>query len=196
MTNLTLKENIKAALSEFINLTETEWLIFSESLEVKHYKKGDYFLKEDDLCDYVGFVNDGFFNFFYLINGVQHIRGFFFPNEFISNYPCFLLESKSKFYIQAFEDSSVTLIHRDALFMLYKKLPKVQELSTSIVENLYIEVSDKYESFFLKSAEERYLELMNSEPKFIQKIPQYMIASYLGMSAEGLSRIRKRLSVK
>ncbi len=191
-----MKENIKAALSEFINLTETEWLIFSESLVVKHYKKGDYFLKEDNLCDYVGFVIDGFFNFFYLINGVQHIRGFFFSSEFISNYPCFLLETKSKFYIQALEDSSVTLIHRDALFVLYKKLPKVKELSTSIVENLYVEVSDKYESFFLKSAEERYLELMNRRPEIIQKIPQYMIASYLGMSAEGLSRIRKRLSVK
>ena len=181
---------------EFIDLTESEWLVFSESFIVKHYKKGEYLLKADDLCDYVGFIDKGFFTFFYLIEGVQHIRGFFFPNEFISNYSCFLLENKSKFNIQALEDSSVTLIHRDALFLLYKKLPKVQELSRNIVENLYIEVSEKYESFFLKTAEERYLELISSRPTIIQRIPQYMIASYLGITPEGLSRIRKRLAKK
>jgi CRP-like cAMP-binding protein len=106
------------------------------------------------------------------------------------------LKNKSKFYIQALEDSSVTLIHRDALFLLYKKLPKVQELSRSIVENLYIEVSEKYESFFLKTAEERYLDLLISEPKVIEKIPQFMIASYLGVSPEGLSRIKNRIAKK
>ena len=191
-----MKVNIKIALFEFIDLTESEWLVFSESFIVKHYNKGEYLLKADDLCDYVGFVDKGFFTFFYLIEGVQHIRGFCFPNEFISNYSCFLLENKSKFNIQALEDSSVTLIHRDALFRSYKKLTKVQELSRNIVENLYIEVSEKYESFFLKTAEERYLELINSRPTIIQRIPQYMIASYLGITPEGLSRIRKRLAKK
>ena len=189
-----MNNNIKTIVNNFVNLTEEEWLVFSQFLIKKHYKKGDYLLKENDYCNYVGFVDKGFFNFYYLIDGVEHIRGFFFSNEFISNYPCFLLENKSKFYIQALEDSSVTLIHRDDLLMLYEKLPKFQVLSRKIVENLYMEVSEKYESFFLKSPEERYLELMNTSPNFIQRVPQYMIASYLGMTPEGLSRIRKRNS--
>ena len=73
-----MKENIKNAFSEHIKLTETELLILSESLITKHYKKGEYFIKEKDFCDYVGFVDKGLFNFFYLIDGVDHIRGFFF----------------------------------------------------------------------------------------------------------------------
>jgi len=189
-----MNNNIKAVVTNSVNLTEEEWLVLSKFLVIKKYKKGDYFLKENDYCNYVGFVDKGFFNFYYLIDGVQHIRGFFFPNEFISNYPCFLLENKSKFYIQALEDCSVTLIHRDDLLMLYKTLPQIQILSKIIVESLYMEVSEKYESFFLKSPEERYLELMNTKPKFIQRVPQYMIASYLGLTPEGLSRIRKRNS--
>ena len=189
-----MNNNIKAVVTNSVNLTDEEWLVFSQFLVTKKYKKGDYFLKENDYCNYVGFVDKGFFNFYYLIDGVQHIRGFFFPNEFISNYPCFLLENKSKFYIQALEDCSVTLIHRDDLLILYKTLPQVQILSKTIVESLYMEVSEKYESFFLKSPEERYLELMNTRPNFIQRVPQYMIASYLGMTPEGLSRIRKRNS--
>lgn len=189
-----MKDMNKEVLAEFMNLTEEEWLVFSASLITKQYKKGDFFLKEDEFCDYVGFVDKGFFNFFYLVNGVNHLRGFFSPNEFISNYPCFLLERKSKFYIQALEDSSVTLMHRDDLLMFYKILPKVQELSRGIVENLYLEVSDKYESFFLKTPEERYLNLISSKPKAIEKLPQYMIASYLGVTPEALCRIKKRVT--
>ena len=189
-----MKENIKNAFSEYIKLTETELLILSESLITKNYKKGEYFIKEKDFCDYVGFVDKGLFNFFYLIDGVEHIRGFFFMNDFISNYPCFLLGNKSKFYIRALENSSITLIHKKNLFLLYKQLPKIQELSRSIVEKLYIEISEKYESFFIKTAEERYLELINSEPDILKIVPQYMIASYLGITPEGLSRIKKRKS--
>ena len=59
-----------------------------------------------------------------------------------------------------------------------------------------MEVSGKYESFFLNSPEERYLELINTRPKFFQRVPQYMIASYLGMSPEGFSRIKNRISKK
>ena len=189
-----MKENIKNVFSEHIKLTETELLILSESLITKHYKKGEYFIKEKDFCDYVGFVDKGLFYFFYLIDGVEHIRGFFFMNDFISNYPCFLLGNKSKFYIRALENSSITLIHKKDLFLLYKQLPKLQELSRSIVEKLYIEISEKYESFFIKTAEERYLELINSEPDILKIVPQYMIASYLGITPEGLSRIKKRKS--
>ena len=191
-----MKGNFKTEISKLINLTETEWLVFAKLLTIKHYKKGGYFLQEGEFCNYVGFINKGFFNFFYLIKGVEHIRGFFFTNNFISNYPCFLLKSASKLYIQALEDSSVTLIHRDDLFLLYKKQPKIQELSRNIAESLYIEVSEKYESFFLKTPEERYLSFITSEPEVAEKIPQYMIASYLGITPEGLSRIKKRLSKK
>ena len=191
-----MKKNIKNALSEYINLTETEWLVLSNSLVTKHYKKGEYFLRENEFCNYVGFVDKGLFNFFYLIDGVDHIRGFFFMNDFISNYPCFLLGNKSKFYIRALENSSITLIHKNNLFLLYKQIPKIQELSRNVVENLYIEISEKYESFFLKTAEERYVELINSEPNIIKTVPQYMIASYLGITPEGLSRIKKRISKK
>ena len=124
------------------------------------------------------------------------MRGFFSPNKFISNYPCFLLGNKSKFYIKALENSSITLIHKNDLFLLYKQLQKIQELSRNVVESLYIEISEKYESFFLKTAEERYVELINSEPNIIKTVPQYMIASYLGITPEGLSRIKKRISKK
>jgi signal-transduction protein with cAMP-binding, CBS, and nucleotidyltransferase domain len=68
-----LKENIRIELSKYINLTEKEWLAFSKLLIIKKYKKGEFFLKEEDYCNYVGFVDKGLFNFFYLIDGVEHM---------------------------------------------------------------------------------------------------------------------------
>ena len=85
-----MNNNIKALVTNSVNLTEEEWLVFSQFLVIKKYKKGDYFLKENDYCNYVGFVDKGFFNFYYLIDGVQHIRGFFFQmNLFLTTHVFF-----------------------------------------------------------------------------------------------------------
>lgn len=189
-----MKENIKIAFSKFTNFTETEWFDFSQCFKTKHYKKGEYFIKEGQNCNYVGFIVKGLFNYYYLIDGVQHTRQFFFADNFISDYSSFLLSKKSKAYIQALEDSSIILIHKNDLTAHYEKIPKIQKLGRKIAEFLYIVVSEKYESFLLKTAEERYLELIRNRPKVIRNIPQYMIASYLGITPEGLSRIRKRIA--
>ena len=72
-------ENFKTEISKLINLTETEWLVFSKRLITKHYKKGDFFIQEGDICKYVGFIDKGFFNIFYRTKRAEHIRGFFPP---------------------------------------------------------------------------------------------------------------------
>lgn len=189
-------DKFQIAVRELIDLEDVELLALSKSVKTRQYKKGEIFLKEGDHCNYIGFLNKGCFNFYYMKDGVQLIRGFFFPNEFISNYPCFLLKDKSRFEIKAVADSSVTLIHRDNLLLLTKEFPKFQELKRIIVESLYIEISDKFESFFCKTAEERYLDFIKDECEQKKRIPQYVIASYLGITPEGLSRIKKRTSIK
>ena len=162
-------------------------LALSESMETRQYKKGEIFLKEGDHCNYIGFLNKGCFNFYYMKDGVELVRGFFFFNEFVSNYRCFLLKNKSKFEIKALIDSSVTVIDRHDLLLLIKEFPKFQELKRIVVESLYIEISDKLESFFCKNAEERYLDFIKDESEQKKRIPQYVIASYLGITPERLS---------
>jgi CRP-like cAMP-binding protein len=91
------------------------------------------------------------------------------------------------------EDCTVTILHKDDISFLYETLPKFYELSNSILQDLYLDVSKKYESFLIDSAQDRYLELIKSRPMLIKKIPQYMIASYIGVTPEALSRIKKRI---
>jgi CRP-like cAMP-binding protein len=189
-----LKKNIKNAFSNFIDFTDSEWLEISKLFIEKKYDKGEFFIQEGEYCNYVGFIDKGLFSYYYLIDGNRSTRQFFFANNFISNYSCFLSNEKSKAIIQALEKSSVTLIHKSSLSQLYQNFPKFQQLGRMITENLFLIISEKYESFLLESAEERYLNLIENRPKVIQNIPQYMIASYLGITPEGLSRIRKRLA--
>ena len=186
-------KQLKNLITKYIDFDDAEWVELIKYLDVRHYKKGEIILKEGDYCNYVGFVNKGHFSFYYLKDGVKYIRGFFFENNFISNYPSFLLENKSKFQIEAIVESSVISINRENLFLLNKEFPKIKELSNAVVESLYIEISDKFESFLIKTAEERYIDLLNNEPELSLKIPQYMMASYLGITPEGLSRIKKRI---
>ena len=191
-----MEKNIRNAISNFIEFTDSEWLEFSEDFVEKKIDKGDFLIKEGEYCNYVGFIDEGLLNYSYLVDGKKYIRGFFFDNDFISSYTSFLLNEKSKGYIQAVENTFITLIHKTKIHQLFEKTSKFQQLGRMLTEHLFILVSEKYEDLLLKSPEERYLNLIENKPNVIQSIPQYMIASWLGITPEALSRIRKRLTRK
>tara|TARA_B100000795_G_scaffold26515_1_gene17617 strand:+ start:230 stop:805 length:576 start_codon:yes stop_codon:yes gene_type:complete len=191
-----LKNKLRLVISNFIEFADSEWLEFSEDFVEKKIDKGDFLITEGDYCNYVGFIDQGLLNYYYLVDGKKYIRGFFFDNDFISSYTSFLLNEKAKGYIQAVENTSITLIHKTKIYQLYEKTSKFQQLGRMLTEHLFILVSEKYEDLLLKSPEERYLNLIENKPNVIQSIPQYMIASWLGITPEALSRIRKRLTRK
>ena len=191
-----MKKNIRPAISDFIEFTDSEWLEVSKDFLEKKIDKGDFFIEEGEHSNYVGFINEGLLSYYYLVNGKKFIRGFFFGNDFISNYTSFLSNEKSKAYIQALENTSITLIHKTKISQLYQKTSKFQQLGRMLTEHFFMLVSEKYEDLLLKSPEERYLNLIENRPNVIQSIPQYMIASWLGITPEALSRIRKRRTRK
>ena len=184
---------LRKAFDRFVVLDDLEWSKIKDIIVVRDYKKGEYFVKEGGSCPYVGYIFSGTFSYYYIINGQQLTRQFFFENNFMSNYKSYITSEKSKAWIEALEDATVILIKSEDLFKLYKESIKFQELGRKVAEYLFLTISEKYESFFLETAEQRYLNLIKNRPKVISNIPQYMIASYLGITPEGLSRIRKRL---
>tara|TARA_B110000967_G_C18635817_1_gene435983 strand:+ start:11 stop:592 length:582 start_codon:yes stop_codon:yes gene_type:complete len=193
---LPLEENTRNTISNFIKFTDSEWLVISKDLIEKKIDKGEFLIKEGEYCNYIAFIDEGLLSYYYLVEGKKHIRGFFFANDFISSYTSFLSDEKSKAYIQALENTSMMLIHKDKLSQLYQKNSKFLQLGRMLTEHLFMLLSEKYEALLLKSPEERYLSLIENRPNVIQNIPQYMIASYLGITPEALSRIRKRLTRK
>ncbi len=191
-----MEKNIRNAISNLIKFTDSEWLVISKDFIEKKIEKGDFLIEEGEYCNYVGFIDQGLLSYYYLVDGKKYIRGFFFDNDFISSYTSFLTNEKSKSYIEALENTSITLIHKDKLSQLYQKNSKFQQLGRMFTELLFMLVSEKYEDLLLKSPEERYLNLIENRSNVIQSIPQYLIASWLGITPEALSRIRKRLTRK
>lgn len=211
-SNKTLKLNTKIEKNnqskvEFINhikndlslvnlFSEKEWLALKNRITVKHIAKGDYFIKEGDYCNAIAYINRGVFNSYYLIDGYEHISHFFFKNEFMLNYPRYILKEKSKLSIKALKNATITIIKRNDILKLHEQFAKFQEIETKLAEKSFLTIADKHDSFLTQTPEELYLELITNKPEAIKQIPLYMIASYIGVTPETLSRIRKRFHNK
>jgi CRP-like cAMP-binding protein len=180
-------------LKQFIDLEEKDILLIEELTTVKHFSKNEFILIQGKVCDFVAFINKGAFRGFYSVDGQEYTKQFFLEGGFCTDYASFLTEKKSLTYLQATEDSTVIVFEKKDVAVMYKAIPNFVQFGKLLAESLYIKVCDITASFILNTPEERYANLIKDRPKVIQSIPQYMIASYLGITPEFLSRIRRRL---
>jgi len=187
---------IKEAFSRFSKFSDEEWSEVEACFTYKKLVKGDHLVKPMQVSKSLAFVTEGLLSYYYISKGNQRIRQFFFSNNFAGDLSSYFLESPSDAYIEAIENSTVVLINKTDSDMLIENNVAYRTFMLKATQYLLTVISEKYESFLLKTAEERYVDLIHDRPKVIHNVPQYMIASYLGITQEGLSRIRRRLSIK
>src|SRR6185436_15945491 len=134
----------------------------------------------------------------YKINedGSEHIVQFALEGQFLTDLYSFLTNEPSIYNIDAIEDSELVLITRSASDELRKISPKYQEFIFQATSEAYIQLERRISSTISISLEERYKELTTTYPDIIQRVPQHMIASYMGLTAETLSRVRKRIATR
>lgn len=174
-------------------LTEQEWKNLESRLTIHQYKKGEKLTDVGEVCNYVYYIDSGLVKMSSMLEDKESIFSFGSDNCYISAYDSFLTRKPAYYSIEAIEDTTAIQLHYDDLQELYELMPLAQKFGRLIAEQVYIEVSERNNSLFTKSPEERYLELQAKDPVILQRVPQYMIASYLGVTPEALSRIRKRL---
>jgi len=131
---------------------------------------------------------------FYPDDGKEISLAFVCENMYFGDYASFLSHKSAVINIDALEDCELINLSFDDMQAIYQSNPIFQIFGRKLAENLFIELSRKTNELLVMSAEERYLYLMRNEPYIIQRVPQYMIASYIGISPEHLSRIRRNLS--
>ncbi|MEE9362548.1 MAG: Crp/Fnr family transcriptional regulator [Cellulophaga sp.] len=180
----------------FISLNKEDIALVKSVGALKHVSKNEFLLTEGKPCSFVAFINKGLFRAFYTVDGQEYSKQFFFENGFCSDYSSFLTQRNADTYLQAIEDSTVLILQKEEIDMLYEKVPKFVYFGKALAESLFIKISDIKTSFILNTPEERYSNFVKERPKVVQRVPQYMIASYLGITPEALSRIRKRLTKK
>ena len=185
-------ETLRLYFDNFLKLNDIEWADFEKCIVKKQIVKNEQILKQGENCNFIAFIHEGSFRFYYDKDGKEIITAFYFKGNFVTNYRSFLSGQPSDHYIQALQDSLIYIINLQDLQSLYDKHKNIERLGRLIAENLYLTVANRLDSFMFQTPAERYKDLIERNSRLLQEIPQYMIASYLGVKPETLSRIRAR----
>ena len=180
-------------LARFIILTQEEEAYLISKLKTKKLRKKQYFLQEGDVCKHQGFVYKGCLRAFEVdAKGVEHVAQFSPEDWWIGDIYSFYTNEPSRLNIEALEDTELFIFDKDSLEDLYVKIPKMERYFRLLMQNALISLSQRVISSMSKSAAERYCEFIQRYPQIEQRVPNHQIASYLGIKAESLSRIRKQ----
>lgn len=180
-------------IRKFVPFSKEEEEILIPYLKVKSLKKKDYLLKEGQVCIANHFVAKGCLRMFYITEeGNEQMIQFAIDNWWMTDYMSFDAQKPSQFNIQAVENSEIIYFEKKMLEDLYNKLPKMERYFRIIIQKAYAASVMRLRYIFTQSGEERFRHFNESFPDFVQRVPQYMLASYLGFSAEFLSKIRAK----
>jgi CRP-like cAMP-binding protein len=183
-----------AKLSSIIQLTSHEKNIVQQLFHVKEVKKEDFFVMEGQICRQSGFVIKGLLRYFINDQGEEKTYAFGYENCFVSNYESFVSQQPSTKNIQALEDTTMLTISYHDLQQFYQQVKEGERFGRIVIESVFIESLQEITSLYTDSAEQRYQKFLQQYPSVGQRIPQYHIASYVGVQPQSLSRIRRRMA--
>lgn len=181
-------------INSIITLDEQEQLFITNTFKEKTARKNDYFLQEGQVCREVGFIVKGLIRYYSNNDGEDLIYDFGKEGNFVCNYESFLDHSPSKRNIQFIEDTTYLSISFTDLQLFYEQVKEGQKFGRIICEQIFVDAIQKITSLYTDQPEQRYQQFIQSFPDLQQRIPQYYIASFVGIKPQSLSRIRKRLT--
>jgi CRP-like cAMP-binding protein len=159
----------------------------------KRFRKRQYFLQEGEICKYTSFIISGAMRQYGVDEkGEEHIMNLFIENWWASDRESLLNQTPSKYFIDAWEETEVLLVKKMDLTYLVDHIPALTEWIKKLDANSAIATQRRLSAAISLPAEERYYDLEKTRPEFLQRFPQHIIASYLGINRETLSRIRSR----
>lgn len=183
-------------LQNQIQLNDQELEMILKVCVSRRLRKNQYLLQEGDVWRYNAFITSGCLRTYSINDKLQeHIINFAIENYWIGDRDSLLNGTPSRYNIDAIEDSELLLISKDDFAVLMKSIPQFQDLVNLIIERSFAASQDRINSSISLNAEEKYATFLKKQPNIANRVPQHMVASYLGITPETLSRIRK-LSLK
>ena len=182
-------------ISKYISLTEDEKNAILTFDIFRSIKKGTILLKEGQKSQDEYFILKGCIRKYYIKNGEEKTTGFFTEMEsLIPN--CIISKAPSEYYISCVEDTILTITNPNMGVEINTKFPRFEVMCRMFSEELLAKEQINFDEFKISSPEQRYQNLLQNRPDLIQRVPQYQLASYLGMKPQSLSRLRARILEK
>ena len=188
-------QQIKAYLDQIATISNLDWDFFMSKLQRRVIKKKTVFLKINEIENHISFIESGVVRLYIpKENPEKEITfGFSFKDQFISAYDSFLTQTPSAYQLQALSETTILSITYNDLQAVYNKTQIGNLIGRLTAERLFLIKSKREQNLLNLSAEERYLKLFKERPELLKVIPLKYISSYIGVTAQALSRIRKRL---
>lgn len=186
-----LVRNIK----ELVPINENESLLIQDAFKPIHLKKKQFLLQKGEHSNHMRFIAKGCLKLYNIDDiGSEHILQFGISGWWMNDLYAYLTQKPATFFIQAITDSVVLQVHRDRLNRLFDQIHMMDRFFRIKTQNGYVALQERTIHSMSKPAEERYTDFISRYRSMEQQIPQYMIASYLGITPEHLSTIRKKIS--
>ncbi|WP_232520853.1 Crp/Fnr family transcriptional regulator [Flagellimonas nanhaiensis] len=181
-------------LKEVVTLTPLEEEQILESFQERQLVKKEVLLQAGEVSSHMRFIAGGCLRAYYLDEEAkEHIVQFGIEGWWVNDLYSYLTQTPAKQFVQALEPTTVVQIHRDSLNDLFNKVPQIERFFRIKYESAYTALQDRTLNSMSRTAEERYLDFRSKYRDIEQRVPQYMVASYLGITPEFLSFLRKNL---
>lgn len=184
-------------LQQLAPLGEEELLKIAQIAQPKQFKKGEFFSTPDSVCRHIGFLQTGIFRVYHL-NEDKEVTDYFNTgdrNPFVSSFKSFLTQATQAVYVEAITDATIVTISYTDLQELYIEFKSLERIGRLLAEKNYLLALERIEALQYHSAGQRYEAFLKQYPLLINQIPHHYIASYLGVTPESLSRIRKSITL-
>lgn len=193
---VTMKKELVSFLSAFELFKPEEINELAELMTVVSVKKNSLIVKEGEVCNHCFFVLRGCLRQYVVIDGLEKSTAFYTEHQAVNFFTSYTSQTVSACNLYSLEDSILLVGNPVTDAELYQKFPVLEKLTRKMMEEEFGKTQDNFSKFITSSPEERYLNLLNERPGLLQRVPLIHIASYLGITPESLSRIRKRILVK
>lgn len=189
--------SFRSLIAQFVKLSDEEWEMILPELSEKTLKKGEFMIREGQTGRELGYVVEGEMRHFYTRNGEEKTTYFYFEHAMVGPYMSCLTGQPSQLSIEALSDVRLLVFPYSHLQSLYNKSHGWEKFGRLMAEYLAMGLEDRMVGLLTSTAEERYAQLLaGNKKKILERIPQHLIANYLGITPVSLSRIRAKLLKK
>ena len=185
---------VVARISQIIRLSESEQTLVDAWFRPQTLRPGDYWLQEGQVCRQVAFIQEGLLRYTLNRDGDELTYSFGKENDFASSYESFLSQSAAVCSIQAIEPTLLQCISFDDLQQLYRDVREGERFGRLAIEQVFLQTIHQLTDLYTNTPEDRYLHFLRHFRSIEQRVPQYYVASYVGVKPQSLSRIRRRLA--